>query len=63
MRFLRQKRFVPEAVIARIACNDASGISAAKTMQSFVVEAGGHDKLTFNDRDLRFEDFCTLFCL
>jgi len=53
MRFLRQKRSVPESARARISCNDAAGISAAKTMQSFVVEAGGHDRLSFNERDLR----------
>jgi len=57
IRFLRQKRAVPDAARARISCNDSAGISAAKTMQSFVVEAGGHDKLTFNERDLR----CVLF--
>jgi len=57
MRFLRQKRTVPGAVVARISVNDEAGISAAKTMQSLVVEAGGYDKLTFNERDLRFVFF------
>lgn len=37
----------------RLELNDQAGITVNKNFYSFVVEAGGYDKLTFGEKDCR----------
>lgn len=44
---------IDESNVDKIMNNDRAGISIVKNFNSFVVENGGRENLTFNERDLR----------
>lgn len=52
-RLMVNYRSIDEPNFDRIVNNDRSGISIVKNFNSFLVENGGHENLTFNQRDLR----------
>ncbi|XP_024161868.1 protein FAR-RED IMPAIRED RESPONSE 1-like [Rosa chinensis] len=52
-RFYKNSRELPPHVKKRLATNDIVGIRPKKNFNSFVVEAGGHENITFLEKDVR----------
>ncbi|XP_062028466.1 protein FAR1-RELATED SEQUENCE 5-like [Rosa rugosa] len=52
-RFFKSSRELPPHVKKRLATNDIAGIRPKKNFNSFVVEAGRHENLTFLEKDVR----------
>ncbi|XVF30517.1 hypothetical protein REPUB_Repub16aG0064600 [Reevesia pubescens] len=53
VRHFRCNRILDEHVKRRLELNDQVGISMSKNYQSLVVEAGGYENVTFNQKDCR----------
>lgn len=52
-RLMVNYRCIDEQCFRKMALNDAAGISLNKSFNSFVIESGGHENVSFTHRDLR----------
>ncbi|KAL2934977.1 Protein FAR1-RELATED SEQUENCE 5 [Bienertia sinuspersici] len=52
-RFMVNYRSIDDPTAGKITNNDQAGISIAKSYNSLLVESGGHENITYNQRDVR----------
>ncbi|XP_042396714.1 protein FAR1-RELATED SEQUENCE 4-like [Zingiber officinale] len=52
-RHFRCNKVLDSAIKRKLELNDQAGITSSKSFQSFVVEAGGYENLTFDERKCR----------
>ncbi|KAL2927353.1 Protein FAR1-RELATED SEQUENCE 5 [Bienertia sinuspersici] len=52
-RFMVNYRSIDDPTAGKITNNDQAGISIAKSYNSLLVECGGHENITYNQRDVR----------
>ncbi|KAL2932665.1 Protein FAR1-RELATED SEQUENCE 5 [Bienertia sinuspersici] len=52
-RFMVNYRSIDDPTVGKITNNDQDGISVAKSYNSLLAESGGHENITYNQRDVR----------